>query len=112
MQDWVEASHIQRDIHPAELASLLGGFPGPVACHQVVHRLVGSGQVQRDRRELRRGATLEEQDLEIGGNCEQLTEIRLRLRYDLDKLFATVRHLHDRASGALHQCFFFSRNIG
>ncbi len=49
----------------------------------------------RDRRELRRGAALQEQHLVVRGNGEQLAQIGLRLLGDPDEGLAAMAHLHD-----------------
>src|SRR5882672_1027328 len=90
------ALRARRYVHLAEAVRLLDRLLAPRARIDIVGGLFPGEEVHGNCREVQRRAALEEQHLVIGRNLEQLAEILLRGRGDLDELLAAMAHFHHR----------------
>ena len=85
----------------AEAAGLLVGLRRKLAGEHVVGLAALRHQVERDHRELRGSAALQEENLIVIGNLHHLAQKLLRALDDAVVDLRSVRHLHDGLSAAL-----------
>ena len=83
-----------RDVDADVALGLLHGLLAPVARDDVVDDRAGRRDVQRHGRELQRRAALQEQHFVIRGHAEQLAQVALRLRGELDEVRAAMADFH------------------